>query len=753
MTTIRIPHNYEPRDYQLPLLRAMDSGYKRAIVVAHRRSGKDKTILNLTIKKMLERVGSYYYIFPTYSQSRKVIWEGIDRDGFKFLDHFPQEIVKSKNDTELKIELKNGSLFRLVGSDNIDSIVGTNPIGCVFSEYSLQDPAAWDYMRPILAENGGWAIFCFTPRGENHGYQLLEMARKDNSWFVQVLTVDDTKAIPKDILEQERREIIAKDGTDALFQQEYYVSFKVPIAGAYYAAQIMVAQDTGRITSIPVEPTIRVDTYWDLGIDDSTTIWFTQSVGREIRVIDYYENNGEALSHYIKVLQDKNYIYGNHYAPHDIQVRELSTGKSRLETARSLGINFQVAPNISIEDGIDAVRNIFSKCWFDEKRCERGLNALKSYHKEYDEKNKCYRSTAKHDWCLTGDMKVRTLQGFKPIKQVTSHDYVWGYSIFEHRLIPVKVDWSGKTKTNQRIIGIKLDNGEIIKSTYNHKFMLRDENYVEAQELKVGDSLMPFYQKRKNEQYNTINLNDGSFGYEHILSYTRFNGLLKDGYIIHHKDNNKLNNNPENLEQLTVADHVSLHSRSIERLAKLRLNSNKKGSAKATEHLIRMNKMRGGDNHHTKNSNYYNLELKNKIGTKVKAYYLDSEVIKICPSCNKQFKGNWKRLYCCDYCKNDIQRRKKGISISLYRTRTHEEKCLLLNSNHKVVEIIKDLPNEDVYDLTVSATSNFVCNGVVVHNSSHGSDAFRMFAVTYRDKGFTPKQDITIPEVSRGRWR
>jgi len=371
-------------------------------VVWHRRSGKDKTILNLTIKKMLERVGTVYYIFPSYAQSRKVIWEGIDREGFKFIDHFPAELVKKKNDTELKIELKNGSLFRLVGSDDIDSIVGTNPIGCVFSEYSLQDPAAWDFMRPILAENGGWAIFNFTPRGENHGYQLLEMAKNDLEWFTQVLTVDDTKAISKEILEQERKEILAKDGNDALFQQEYYCSFKTPIAGAYYVQQIMQATKEGRIGKVPIEPTIKVDTAWDLGIDDSTTIWFTQSIGKEIRVIDYYENNGEALSHYVKVLQDKGYIYGNHFAPHDIQVRELSTGKSRLETAISLGINFQVAPNISVEDGIDAARNIFGKCWFDEARCNRGLNALKSYHKEYDEKNKCYRSTAKHDWSSHG---------------------------------------------------------------------------------------------------------------------------------------------------------------------------------------------------------------------------------------------------------------------------------------------------------------------------------------------------------------
>lgn len=228
---ITIPHNFSPREYQLPFLKAMDSGKKRAVLIWHRRSGKDKTVLNFTIKKMLERVGAYYYFFPSYAQGKKILWDGADKDGFKFLHHFPKEILDGKpNDSEMKIKLKNGSLFQIIGTDNYDSIVGTNPIGCVFSEYSLQDPNAWEYLRPILRENGGWAVFCYTPRGMNHGAKMLQVG-KDNEeeWFTQVLTADDTQAISKEDIEKERKEGMPDD----LIQQEFYCKF-LDGAGQYF---------------------------------------------------------------------------------------------------------------------------------------------------------------------------------------------------------------------------------------------------------------------------------------------------------------------------------------------------------------------------------------------------------------------------------------------------------------------------------------------------------------------------------------
>jgi phage terminase large subunit len=407
---LTIPYKFKPRPYQLPLLKAFDNGYTRAVQVWHRRAGKEKTDLNLMVKKMLERVGSYYYIFPELTQGRKILWDGADKDGFRFLDHIPKEIIYGKrNETEMKVRIKRpgtnepGSMLQIVGSDRYNSVMGTNPVGIIFSEYSLQDPTCWAYFRPILAENGGWAIFNFTPRGENHAYDLYALAKAEpQRWFTSLLTVDDTKAVSQTILDQERREIVRLYGNDALFLQEYYCSFQVPIAGAYYADNIQAAYAEGRIRDVPHEPRLTVDTWWDLGINDKMCIWFTQSFGAELRVIDYLEDSGKGLPHYIKALKDKPYVYGMHTAPHDIEVRELTSGKSRRDTAASLGINFRTAPKLPKTDQIDAVRAIFGRCYFDQVKCKDGLNALKCYHKQWDDKRKCYLNTPYHDWSSNG---------------------------------------------------------------------------------------------------------------------------------------------------------------------------------------------------------------------------------------------------------------------------------------------------------------------------------------------------------------
>jgi hypothetical protein len=227
MPNITIPHLFTPRDYQIPLLRAMDEGVKRAVIVYHRRSGKDKTCLQVMIKKAVQEKGAYYYFFPTYTQAKKVLWDGMDKAGMKFLDHIPKEIIVKKNETEMSISLINGSIIQLVGCDKIDSIVGTNPRGVIFSEFSISRPNVWDYIRPILAENNGWAIFNFTPRGMNHGWKILQQA-KQNGWFHEELTVDDTHAIDEETLAKERAEM-----PQDLFDQEYYVKF-IEGAGALF---------------------------------------------------------------------------------------------------------------------------------------------------------------------------------------------------------------------------------------------------------------------------------------------------------------------------------------------------------------------------------------------------------------------------------------------------------------------------------------------------------------------------------------
>ena len=409
MTELTIPYHFTPRDYQLPIFEAIDSWIKRIIMVRHRRAWKDKACFNVIVKKAMETVWIYYYVFPTYSQGKKAARDGIDKDGWKTINHIPQEVVKRKNDTEMKVELINGSIIQIVWSDNVDSIVWTNPIWIVFSEYSLQTPAVRDFLRPILAENGGRAIFNFTPRWDNHAKELLDMAKENKDWMVSIQTVDDTKAIDPEVLEAERREIIQKNGSDAIFQQEYYCSFDAWINGSYYAEILTNLENQGRRTTVPYDPALDVFTVWDLWINDSTAIWFRQRIGKEIRVIDYYENNGEGLSHYVSILKEKWYRYWTIRLPHDAQARSLQTWKTVEEKMYEYGFNdIQIVPKLSVLDGINSARAILPYCYFDREKTERGRKCLKNYHKELDEKRQAFK-WPEHDWSSHGSDAFRYL--------------------------------------------------------------------------------------------------------------------------------------------------------------------------------------------------------------------------------------------------------------------------------------------------------------------------------------------------------
>jgi len=388
-------NKFQPRFYQLPVLDALENkGYKRVIAVWPRRAGKDIVAFNLLIRAALKKIGVYYYAFPTYSQAKKVIWDSITNTGEKFLDYIPKELIEASNSQEMKIRLKNGSLIQLVGSDNIDSLVGTNPRGVIFSEYAIQDPRAYQFLRPILLANDGWALFVSTPRGKNSFWELYQIAKNSPDWFCSKLTVEDTGHISLHEIEKERAEGLMSDD---LIQQEYFTSFELGVEGAYYAKYMDNLRLRGQIGIVPWEPGFKVHTAWDLGVRDSTTIIFFQNVGATIRIIDCYEKNKEGLEHYIKVLESKPYIYGKHIAPHDIAVREFGTGMTRLEKARQLGIRFIVAPDISIVDGIEAVRTTLPKCWFDENNCKSLIKALENYRQEYDAKRKVYKNQPLHD--------------------------------------------------------------------------------------------------------------------------------------------------------------------------------------------------------------------------------------------------------------------------------------------------------------------------------------------------------------------
>ena len=424
---IEIPNGYTPRSYQMDLWQFLEGGGKRAVGLWHRRAGKDLLAINYVVTQMVLRPGLYWHLLPTYKQGRKIVWNGRTKEGRPFLDAFPKSLIDGKNNTDMTVRMKSlntdyseGSVYQVVGTDDIDSLVGANPVGCVFSEYSLQDPRAWDYIRPILMENGGWALFIYTARGNNHGKRLYDMAMKRENWFVEKLVAgtNGTQYVNADGIEvpvvtneqiQEARE---EGYSEAMIQQEFYNSFDTPVEGSYYGTQMRMMEKQNRITKVPHEATLEVHTAWDLGMDDKTAIIFFQLVGREIRLIDYYENSGEGLPHYAGVLREMYDLYGKHYFPWDVEVREIGTGKSRKQTARELGMRPTVVKKHGLQDGIEVVRNTLSRMYIDEDRCEHLVDALRQYHKEEDEKKshevedeqgnmvrqKGYRNKPAHDW-------------------------------------------------------------------------------------------------------------------------------------------------------------------------------------------------------------------------------------------------------------------------------------------------------------------------------------------------------------------
>lgn len=423
MPELTIPHNHKPRWYQEDFWKAFDSGlYNRFVQVWHRRSGKDITDLNLVIREALREPQIITYVFPTLVMGRQILWEGMDNEGNKFIEHYvPKEVLaKEPNDSRMTINFKNGSIFRVGGSDKPDSLRGGNTKLFILSEWSEQDPYTWTVIRPILLANKGKVVFNYTPKGDNHAKRTAEIAQTEASWWFQKLTVDDTKLFTPEELAQELRELIKEYGDvegRAKYEQEYMCSFEAPVVGSYYGEQMIKAASSNRIGPVPYDTSYPVHTAWDIGIGDSTAIWFYQQSGTSVRLIDYYASSGVGVEHYAEVMKGtvegyermKEYVYERHYAPFDIENQDWSTGKTRLEVAQNYGINFRVVPKVSKEEGIQAVRNLLSRCYFDLANCEDGIASLKNYQKEWDEKNKVYRAYPKHDWSSHGADAFRYL--------------------------------------------------------------------------------------------------------------------------------------------------------------------------------------------------------------------------------------------------------------------------------------------------------------------------------------------------------
>lgn len=473
-------NRFKPRSYQLPIMDALvNKGYRRILAILPRRAGKDITAFNLCIRECVRKVQVIYYVFPTYSQAKKVIWDSITNTGERILEYCPDELVDSKNSQEMKIRFKNGSLLQLVGSDNYDSLMGTNPQGVVFSEYALQDPRAYQYIRPILAANGGWAMFLSTPRGKNHLWELYQIALESPEWFCLKLTVEDTNHIPLSEIEKEKLEGIMSDD---LIQQEYYTSFTMGVEGSYYAKYMDRMRVKGQIGIVPWETGFKVHSAWDIGVRDSTTIIMFQCIGQTVRIIDCYENSKQGLEHYIKVLEQKPYSWGKHIAPHDIAVQEFGSGMTRIEKAKQLGIKFTISNNVSIEDGIESVRSALSKIWIDEQACKPLIKALENYRQEYDVKRKIYKSQPLHDWsshfCFTGDTLILTRSGMRPIMEIQDNDQVLTLKGWK------QCNKAVLTKKNVQIVEVTFKDGTRVKCTPDHKF-LTVNGWISAENLQA----------------------------------------------------------------------------------------------------------------------------------------------------------------------------------------------------------------------------------------------------------------------------
>jgi len=405
---VRLPHEWTARPYQRRLWNYLIGGGKRALAVWHRRAGKDDVALHYTMIAAHKRVGGYWHCMPEFLQGRRAIWNAVNpHTGKRRIDEaFPEVLRESTNDGQMFIRFKNGSTWQIIGSDRYNTTVGSSVAGIVYSEYALSNPAAWAYHKPILEENKGWALFISTPRGRNHMFEMARHAQTAPGWFYERLTVDDTGAMDA----QQQAEVLAEysslygaDIGQAQYRQEFLCDFQAALLGAFYALEMAAVRSEERVRSdlvaLPDRPVHRA---WDIGMRDSTAIWFFQSAGAQLRVLDCYQSSGIGLEHYVGEIErryaERGWLHGTDYVPHDAKVHEFGTGRTRVETMARLGLAPMLCPDAFLLDGINACRRMLPLCVF-HTRCEPGLAALEQYRREWDEEKKCFRASPLHDWC------------------------------------------------------------------------------------------------------------------------------------------------------------------------------------------------------------------------------------------------------------------------------------------------------------------------------------------------------------------
>ena len=393
---IEIP--YKPREHQLKIHELLD-GKRFAVVVAHRRFGKTVAALNHLIREAVlneKETPRYAYIAPTYGQAKRVAWD--------YLVKYTTPLGGTNNISELRVDFW-GRRIQLYGSDNPDSLRGQFFDGVIVDEVGDQNPKIWtDIIRPALTDRKGWCLFIGTPKGHNHFKELRDRAEKEEGWGLLEFKASETGVVDETELKAAKNEM----GEDK-YRQEFECSFDAAVEGSYYGQMLNELEEKKHMQEIPREELSRTFTAWDLGMGDSTSIWVAQLVGTEVRLLDYYENHGVGLDHYVKWIKDNDYLKAEHILPHDVRVRELGTGKSRLEMLEDSGLEVKIAPRMGLDDGIQAVRRLLPRCWFNVPKVQTGLNCLRNYRRDYDEKRKIFYERPLHDWSSHGSDSFRYL--------------------------------------------------------------------------------------------------------------------------------------------------------------------------------------------------------------------------------------------------------------------------------------------------------------------------------------------------------
>ena len=385
---IKIP--YTPRKHQNYLHQQINK-HRWSVLVCHRRFGKTVCMINHLIKSALmckHKNPRFAYIAPTFKQAKSIAWD--------YMKQFTAKIPATKfNETELRVDLPNGARITLLGAENSDGLRGIYLDGCVIDEYAnIEGKLFAEIIRPALSDRKGYCVFIGTPAGMNNNfYDLYQHANGADDWFNYKAKASDTKIVDPEELEKAREVMGEKK-----YLQEFECDWIANIEGAIYGDEIAKIDDKKQLARVPYDPTLPVSTSWDLGVADHSSIIFFQQKGTAIQIIDYHEERGHGLPHYIQLLNEKPYVYKEHYAPHDIEVQEFGNGKTRREIAYQLGVRFKVVPKLPVEEGIHAVTMLLNRCWIDTDHCKSLIDALRHYHRKYIDKNRMFRSKPVHDW-------------------------------------------------------------------------------------------------------------------------------------------------------------------------------------------------------------------------------------------------------------------------------------------------------------------------------------------------------------------